>query len=69
MPLHQSSVWKLYPIHLSEKLIPIQQTARRDFPAECDLIAHRRENLKLNLDVILEKVRKVQWSKKGAQNL
>ena len=49
------------PIPLSEKLIPIQQTARRHFPGDRDLIAHRRENLKLNVDVILEKVRNVHW--------
>lgn len=61
MPLHQSSVWKLYPIPLSEKLIPIQQTVRRHFPGDRHLIAHRTENLKLNVDVILEKVRNVHW--------
>jgi len=59
MPLHQSSVWKLYHIPLAEKLIPFQQTARRHFPGDRDLIGQGRDNLKLNLDVILEKVRKV----------
>ena len=61
MPLHQSSVWKFYIIPLSEKLIPIQEIARRHFPGDRDLNAYRRENLKLNLDVILEKVRNVHW--------